>query len=167
MDCLSHININTAVSILGTNKCIPSARCDKYSHPKATMHIHVVPLGIHYYSCCNIPCTYACGDVVKYMLCVNVLCSCVCVCFKHTVSSVLVPNMFWKWCGKKNWTTMKACVFFFSLSLSFFFFRNMFSFFCSRFCSSENYRSSSKRIYIYIYILSMSVGALPLQYSQL
>lgn len=78
MDCLSHININTAVSILGTNKCIPSAHCDKYSHPKAVMHIHVVPLGIHYYSCWNIPCTYAQGDVAKCMLCVNVLRLCVC-----------------------------------------------------------------------------------------
>lgn len=142
MDCLSHININTAVSILGTNKCIPSARCDKYSHPKAAMHIHVVPLGVHYYSCWNTPCTHAQGDVAKYMLCVNVLCLCVCV------LNIVKPVLSWFWmcfesdAVKKTEWPWKHVVFFLCIYI---FLGYMFSFFCSRFCSSENYRSSSKK----------------------
>lgn len=38
-------------SILGTDKYIPTAHHDKDTLPKAFMHIHVILLGIRYYSC--------------------------------------------------------------------------------------------------------------------
>lgn len=47
-DNLRNININITVSILSTDTHMPSAHRDTYTHPEVVMHIHVIPLGIHY-----------------------------------------------------------------------------------------------------------------------
>lgn len=43
-------------SILGTDEYIPTAYHDKDTPPKAFMHIHVILLGIRYYSCEDMLC---------------------------------------------------------------------------------------------------------------